>query len=866
MDYQVGGSLAPDAPSYVERHADRQLYRSLLDGQFCYVLTSRQMGKSSLLVRTRARLQREGCRCATLDLGAVGCEGISPEQWYKGVLTELWRGFELFGDGNFKTWWQQVSELGTIQKLRGFLDELLRHRFSGERLFIFIDEVDSILNLEFAVDDFFALIRFCHEYRAIDPNYNRLTFAIFGVATPSDLIRDKSRTPFNIGTAISLDGFALEEAEALVAGLAFGWGNERAVLREILAQTNGQPFLTQKLCQLARERLEFQTVDGKISPAEWIAEIVRDRLVRHWESQDEPEHLRTIRDRLLHNEDRSSRLLGLYQQILQAEIADNSPEALELILSGLLVKKNGILQVKNRIYRQIFTREWVETQLQNLRPYWQTLTAWVASRERDESRLLRGQALAEARSWSQGKRLSDLDRRFLAASQEFDRREWQKILEADRAAEMALRLDLERKVARLQRLLLGVVSLAFAIATALGLVASQQYHQATLSQIEAIATSSDALFANDRRLDALVAAIKAQKSLQKLNSVPPDLRDYADKVLRQAVYDALEFNRLSGQDSRVWGVAFSPQGDRIATANGDNTVKLWQSDGKLLATLSNHLGPVWGVAFSPDGKIVASASWDKTVKLWDLDGKLRSTLTGHRGAVWDVAFSPDGQMIASASEDKTVKLWSADGTLLRTLAGHGATVWDVAFSPDGKILATASDDRTVKLRSRDGTLLQTLEGHGAAVWKVAFSPDGKTIASASWDGTVRLWKPDGRAIAILEGHGDRVRDVAFSPDGRVLASASEDRTVKLWNWDGAFLHVLNGHQAGVIAVSFSRDDRTVAFGTDFKCRSPDLCLRLGAGLPADECRFGRGRSGIVQVLNLEIARVSIVNCDTTLTF
>ncbi|MEO0948412.1 MAG: AAA-like domain-containing protein [Cyanobacteria bacterium J06641_5] len=415
--FQTGGSLGLEEPSYVVRQADTELYDRLRAGEFCYVLNSRQMGKSSLRVRAMERLRAEGWTCAAIDLTAIGGAGASSWEWFADFLYELEGDLKLEAHINFDDWLDARETVAPLRLLREFINDVVLEKVAGP-IAIFIDEIDNVLRLGSFTDDLFAFIRWCYNQRAEQPKYERLTFALFGVATPGDLIQDKKITPFNIGTGIALAGFTEAEARVLAAGLQETAAEPEKALREILNWTGGQPFLTQRACQLVVE--SFATLPAG-TEAKQIAGLLRERVVAGWEDRDEQRHFQTIRERLWREEAQVSALLGLYQGVLQAGDAGRSvtgsAEEMELRLTGLVVRQDGHLRVNNRLYREVFNAEWVAEELRKLRPYAEAFRAWEESGRKDASRLLGGKALEEALEWAQGKSLSQADREFLSASQ-----------------------------------------------------------------------------------------------------------------------------------------------------------------------------------------------------------------------------------------------------------------------------------------------------------------------------------------------------------------------------------------------------------------------------------------------------------------
>ncbi|MCT7983667.1 WD40 repeat domain-containing protein [Laspinema sp. A4] len=397
-----------------------------------------------------------------------------------------------------------------------------------------------------------------------------------------------------------------------------------------------------------------------------------------------------------------------------------------------------------------------------------------------------------------------------------------RLVKAEEAKKMTqVQLEKSNKKLKRQRGFLGFLAGLLAFAS---VFAVAQKEQASIgvenAQITAISASSEALYVSDREFDALVESLRAWRKLSSAKSPDSETKLRVATALQQAVYGVRERNRLEEHGAEVWSVAFSPDGQLLASGSNDTQVLLWNRNGSLHKKLVDysldvtgvsHADAVTSVAFSNDGNLIASASKDRTVKLWKRDGSLYKTLTGHTDSIYSASFSPDSQFVATASHDQTVMLWRvSDGTLVRRFQGHTDSVNWVTFSPDGQTLASASDDKTVKLWSLDGALQKTLRVHTDWVTALAFSPDGRHLVSAGVDHTISVTNLEENRTQTWKAHDDIVFSLSFSPDGRWFASAGDDNAIKIWKLDGTAIKTLKGHSGRVTSVNFSPDGMTLA--------------------------------------------------------
>ncbi|MEL7494727.1 MAG: AAA-like domain-containing protein, partial [Cyanobacteria bacterium J06554_11] len=355
--YTVGGTVQAGNGIYIPRKADRQLLQLCQERTFSYVLSPRQLGKSSLMVQTAESLRQEGVRTAIIDLQPIGVQ-LSAEEWYLGLLTELEDQFEL--DVDLLDWWEAHEHLGLSQRMTRFFSDVILTEIE-EPIVVFVDEIDTTLSLDFT-DDFFIAIRYFYTARAQNPAFNRLSFVLIGVATPADLIRNPQRTPFNVGERVDVTDFTLEEALPLAAGFGISDYKAERLLERILDWTGGHPYLTQRLCQAVTESKQ---ADAELSEDD-IDRVVATTFFGSMSDRDN--NLQFVRDMLTQRAPDLYSTLTIYKDIWREKtsITDEEQSLIKshLKLSGV-VKRDAdkTLYVRNAIYRHVFNEAWIRDNL-----------------------------------------------------------------------------------------------------------------------------------------------------------------------------------------------------------------------------------------------------------------------------------------------------------------------------------------------------------------------------------------------------------------------------------------------------------------------------------------------------------------------
>jgi len=754
--YTTGGTMHWDAPSYLEREADADLLRGLLEAEFCYILTSRQMGKSSLMVHTAEKLKGQGIHVVVIDLTQLG-QNINPEQWYDGMMTRI--GQQLHLEEELEAYWLEHMRLSPVQRLFGMIREAALPRLQ-QSLVIFLDEIDTVRSLPFSTDEFFAAIRSCYNRRAEDEVYKQVTFCLLGVATPSDLIRDTRTTPFNIGRRIELDDFTAEEVKPLARGLQLKNLDTESLLERVMHWTHGHPYLTQRLCEYLtdhRKQLQQEAEAMGWRPWEPQGRGMVDRACRELfltsSARQEDDNLIFVRERLLRGEVRREDLLSTYRKILRGirKVPDERTNQVVTLLrlSGIVRAQDGVLRLRNEVYRRTFNRRWTDAHMPD------------AEKRRQREAYIRGAIRATlvilifaAAGGFMTYRSNLATKRLLADS--YAVRGNLLVEEGDLISALpwytrALEMDGgSRERARRDR-----------IQIALTLQQCPQLVHMWFLEGEA----HSARFNPDGQLLAVAGSMGLVKVFE--------------------VTTGLARPGFTGMAGDVMSASFSPDGNYLAAADTNGTIRVWHTADGTVATTIQHTGMVYSVRFDRTGDFLLAAGSDRQAILWDWQQKSVAMRYAnvHTDHVRHAAFSPDGSRIVTASQDGTAQIWDRwTGEPIGDPLVHGDWVYQATFSPDGARILTAGYDKTARIwDAATGAPGLTIE-HDQAVRSAEFSPDGQIVATACWDLMTRFWSAEtGKLAGPPVRHSSYPYDVSFNPEGYLLASSTAHGAVSIWN-------------------------------------------------------------------------------------
>jgi WD40 repeat protein len=842
--YTTGGTLSQNAPSYVERQADIDLLDGLRAGEFCYVLTSRQMGKSSLMVRAGRKLRESGVQTIALDLTAVG-QNVTPEQWYDGLLAQMARQAHL--EEPLDEFWLSKERLGPCQRFFAAIRDVVLPR-EKRQVVIFVDEIDTVRSLPFSTDEFFAAIRECYNRRVQDEEFRRLTFCLLGVATPSDLIRDTRTTPFNIGRRIELHDFTEEEAAPLTQGLPpFGSTTETPLLVEgkgerptagarqpkrllsrILYWTGGHPYLTQRFCRAVAEQGNVRAPGG--------VDRICDELFLSNRAKERDDNLLFVRERLLRSEVDVPSLLELYLKVRRGEDVEDdetSPRVNVLRLSGIVKTTQGRLETRNHVYSRVFDDSWVDSNMPDadrrrlraafLRGVIRTgtiaamivavLTAVVVIAAREAGKARR--ALAEARfSQAQAKRASGM------AGQRYEG------LQALKGA----RLYHDRAAVRDEAVgCLALLDLSNGIQPSLSgsLPAFDLIELHPNMQLAAGSASDGTTRLHQLKDNQILATIPGFgwpvaglhfSSTEGVLAI--HYRGHGSNHL--AVWDWRRLNRLFEVGANGDALDFSSDGQQLAVGSTDGRITVFRvPSGETVTTLQPKLDSGDArvsrvIRFHPAGGWLATASpGDQYVEIWDSLSARRLSRLYHPSRVLDLAWHPRGHVLATGCGDSRIYLWNTNGfqredssDYSSKLEGHEDPVIGVAFNQTGNILASLAGDETLRLwiPSTGRQVTRTLDG--SFTNHIKFSLDDRRLIAGGRPAQSRVWDVLSDVLMVLTiptGRGDDVKAIDFSPDNRRLLAASA-KQVTLWDAN-------SGRELGIIPVTnspgawFSADNR-----------------------------------------------------------
>lgn len=825
--YFAAGTVNDPSSLYIERQADRELREALLRGELCYVFAPRKLGKSSLKVRTIAALRAQGVRCVALDLSGAGTANTTLAQWYYGLTFEIQRRLRLEPGA------APSDSLSPVLRFSHFLrDDLLRQ--VPEPLVIFIDEIDSFRSFpNVARDDFFAALRSCFEARAEEPALKRLAFCLLGVVHPEDLIKDPTRTPFNIGRGVTLEDFTADEMAPFAEGLGEIGGDREALLEAVYDWTQGDPFLTQALCL----DLSATTLPAGLDEPAFVAARVRERFFTLPLRDDYlNQTVRFLRDGA--RDQRSAELLSLYRRLLEGEtIAAESRDAIQadLRLTGLAAWRGGCLRPRNRIFTSVFDLRWV-AERESCRVVSTTLRRWREGGQAPHL-LLKGPELESAKTVIKGPDGATREEsEFLLLCQaaaheraEARRRAAMRWLRAAGAAICLLAMALRISYHNEQRATSGLaeggrvnreLSEANRLQERLRSLAETQKGEALrwVKESNALREKSDrqAKIAEQAKEEEEALRRHAEDSRRRAEDaqVHAMLSAWGAKLERDQRAPALLLEDLDQMRDRyhLRCAGAAPERaslEKVARWLPATPLSLRQGLAAAVGALAAWAHPPLPLPSREPrtrGLIPAQRLGNEYLAAVDLDGWLRATFgpageplslqlsdcAVHALTLFRVAARPQ---LALACEDRTLRLFALRGAEARPLpptvipGAQATALWaSERRLCQGQCVLVGGRDGQVRLLSaltgRTLLLMPAVE-RGGPVQSVSELSQGSSpdeVDVTYQDGRALRWSLTAeRPAAILEGHRSALREVAFAADQRHLITLGADGWARRWD-------------------------------------------------------------------------------------
>jgi WD40 repeat protein len=700
---QVGGTLDPHEHVYIERSHDREVLSTLRAGEYCNVLTSRQVGKSSLMTWLSQRLKSPEDGAEPRDVAQVDVAGDlgTPEDadsWYAGFLEKLAMDLDL--DVDVETWWEAEGKGTRNQRLLQFFREVLVPG-CDKQVVVFVDEIEATLKLSYT-DDFFTALRTIYNQRSQVAAYKRVTFCLLGNATPNELMKDRRTTPYNVGRVVELRDFTAEDDLSQLHRIVSPDDPARGevIVRRVLYWTDGHPLLTAALCLRAAGMTSPEQVDAIADPN--TSSGLSQALIAHFEWIND-----FVAERI------SLGTLRLYGRVLKSGYVANRTTVThaQLRLVGLVkTTETGVLIVRNRMYARRFDRTWLAQ------------TAPMRTRARLKLVGIVGGVLLACAGLGAFYYVQGPLRR------------------QQRAAEWILVLDSnpdEKKVTQAYRALAGLEKDPELGEELRGYEKKAKellfkYWGRRAEQSEKIAKTY-----HDAGDDDAALIFAAIASVQRDAPIFEPARSWYDDG--QYGHVALT---LRGHTGPIRNAYFAPNGKYEVTLARDGNVRVWDADGLLAKEqrIEQTIGATSISGAGADGALVVVVDGKKAIGL----------ALPQLDSLWQTLDTPTAS-VAAGSDGKTVVTAGADQLQLWDIAHSRPSivkpVVDVRFVVASPAGGYAAADGAGRIAIFDSSLRQAREPlvSRGEVLRLAFSANGKRLLSVQRDdaksrGNVRVWE------------------------------------------------------------------------------------------------------------------------------